>query len=66
MADRFAKEKEDFVAALQKRGYAVEDEHGCVMVIAKRDVYRQTTEEVRALASELKYSMSFGVKMKQG
>lgn len=65
MADKFVEEKEEFVDALQKRGYKVEDDHGCVMAVVKKDVYRQATEEIRALASEMKYDMSFGVKMRQ-
>ena len=61
--DQFVEEKADFVEALKKRGYEIVDEHGCVMVVASKDVYCQTTEDVLALAKELKYDMSFGVKV---
>jgi len=63
--DQFVKEKVDFVDALQKRGYTVIDDHGCVDVIAGKEDYAQIVEDVRALAKEKKYDMSFGVKMKQ-
>lgn len=63
--DQFVKEKIDFVDALQKNGYTVIDDHGCVDVIAKKEDYAQIIKDVQALAKEKKYDMSFGVKMKQ-
>lgn len=60
--DIFTKEKEDFVSELKKAGYAVEDDHGVVIAIAKADEYEGAKGKVKEIAKTAKYDLSYGVR----
>lgn len=65
MTDVFAKEKEEFVSELKKAGYAVEDDHGVVVAVAKPEEYAVAKAEVGKIAKAAKYDLSYGVRKKK-
>ena len=60
--DIYSKEKESFVAELQKAGWHTTDDHGVVMVAVPSAKYEEAQKNVKEIVKIAKYDLSYGIK----